>query len=151
MKENQSNEAIKDLNKTLKIFQMNIEYDAEDANSYYLLANTLVKLGYLKKEETYFKEALQNYNKAIELSPQNPIYLGSRCELYVYIQENDLAAKDLSTLKQLPENDDRMTAKYVKNLVRKFENKITTYTEPFEELVEKDSTIVPLGQADEPN
>jgi len=60
-----------DFESAMGIIQTVIEHDCENAHAYFLRGN--IKL---KKEE--IQSAIEDYNKAIELNPDNPIYYVSR-------------------------------------------------------------------------
>ena len=68
----------------------------EEAESYKVKANELVK-------EKKFNDAIQNYTKAIELVPDNPIYYSNRSMAYLRVESFGYALEDASKAIELDE------------------------------------------------
>ena len=121
---NQDKRAIKKLQDELALYDMNIEDYPEDANPYYMKAGALVKLAkYAENSTTYLTQALENYNKAIELEPENPLYLVDRGKLYMEANEPSLALADITEVKKLGETKD-IVGIYVKNTLNDIEQEL---------------------------
>lgn len=113
-----NSKTIKKLQDELELYDMNIEADAEDHNSYYMKAKTLVKLGTEKQDSSYYKEALESYRKAIEIAPEEALYPVDRAKLYINnLGETYLALQDIRKLQELPESEG-ITGVYIKNTLR---------------------------------
>lgn len=102
---NDNNKVIERLNDELELYDMNIEDDHDDANSYFMKAGVLVKLAtHAQGNGSYYDQALDCYNKAIELEGNNPLYLADRAKLYINNLGNaNLAAVDIKTIEALPQ------------------------------------------------
>jgi len=118
----EKSERVEELNKKLtnydKIIARNLEKKRESASVYYEKANILVELlQFIKDESRLIKEALECYDSAIRLAPKKSIYLADRSKLHVLLGNNELAVKDIRTLKNLPEDNNYVLATYIKNTV----------------------------------
>ena len=114
----QNSKALERLEGELELYNMGIEDDAEDANSYYMKAGVLLKLANYKQGNGSYEQALECYNKAIEIEGDNPLYLVDRSKLYAtYFKDASLALRDIESVLSLPESEG-VTGIYIKNTLR---------------------------------
>jgi tetratricopeptide (TPR) repeat protein len=90
-----------DLLNKIKLADRCIIIDAEDHNSYYVKAVALIELWQLTKEASYFESAIDSYTGAINLAPDNALYLCDRGKAYHSRGKDDLAEPDLISARKL--------------------------------------------------
>jgi len=91
----------------------------DKADAYYMKAGALVKLGDLVDVDemgAYYNEALDSYNAAVNLEPENPLCLIDRAKLYSKLQMYEQAAGDISLVQKLSIGKD-IEGLYVTNIL----------------------------------
>ena len=92
---------IAELEGDLELCNGAIEDDAEDANSYYLKAGTLTALAKLRGEVYSTQQALDCYNKAVELDPEIALYRADRSNLLARTGNTEAAVEDIRVISSL--------------------------------------------------
>jgi tetratricopeptide (TPR) repeat protein len=69
----------------LQFYQDNIEEDSNDHGAYYGIGITYVKMGEETGDASYYAKAVAEFNKAIHLKSDNPLYYADRSKAYILI------------------------------------------------------------------
>jgi hypothetical protein len=108
-------EIIIELQQDIRSLERMSKRHPDNSNIYYMKAGAFVKLAELTNNSNYRNEALGQYNKAIELSPQSAMYLIDRIKLYLLMDKPNLAIEELALVKKAPSTENAVTDMYVRN------------------------------------
>ena len=81
------------------------ETDDKTADMYYAKARKLDALWELTKLDEDYKQAIESYNKAIDIDGEKPSYYVDRSKLYAANGEPQLAIKDLTIIQELKDRN----------------------------------------------
>jgi tetratricopeptide (TPR) repeat protein len=87
--------------KAIELYSEAIDLDPDFVDPYYWRAGVYSNLGYANKDQalTFFKKAIKDYNKVVQLNPQNFFYawaFSGRGDVYQKLNDKKLAIKDYS-------------------------------------------------------
>lgn len=110
---------ITELEKNIEKYDRLIKRNPGSSNSYHLKAEALVEIGKLKgNDQEYYTQALKCYNTAIEIDPENALYVADRMKLHVTMGKPELAVEDMRKIKELPEGDGGVLDLYMENTMQ---------------------------------
>ncbi len=109
------------LKNEIKVCNDTLKEDSKDEQAYNLKGKALVKLAELTgdatQKSTYQQQALECYNKAITLNPNNAVYLVDRSKLHILMNNPELAAKDIIAAQEALSFDGALDM-YVNNTIK---------------------------------
>lgn len=115
-------DTVESLKAEIGLYDRTIKRHSDDHNTVSLKADALMKIFQLTGEETYLNEALNCYNLAIRIAPENVLYIVNRATCYINLKQNDLASADLEKAKSLlPTLDDVVVSAHIRSEVEKIE------------------------------
>jgi tetratricopeptide (TPR) repeat protein len=126
MKSNKQSNADRELKKLqddLEFCNMAIEMSPDDDNAHYNKGEVLRKMSLF--DESYVNKALDSYNQAINLNPENVLALCDRSKLLVKMGKGDAAINDLKLVRELTISEKSVIAIYARNVLKEldqFEN-----------------------------
>lgn len=118
------NEEINKIEDEIKTYDLGIKFNPNKGISYYKKGEALVREYSQTKNSSQLSEALECYDKCIELEPKSQLYLAERSKLHVEMGNPELAVEDIRKIKELQssnhssQNDSPVIAMYVSNTVR---------------------------------
>ena len=112
------------IKKAIKIWDRSLAEDPLAHESHREKATLFFELYELTKKSKYLNDALECYNKAIELCPNNVLYIIRRAKIYVLIDKNK-ARLDLEKVKTTDLGTNRLTIMYVNNFISQLESQLT--------------------------
>lgn len=77
-------------------YEKNLLKNPKNDNCYYVMAGEYLQLYILDPDMSLLDKALNSYNKALEISTENKLYLVNRAKLHLLMSNFGLAIKDLS-------------------------------------------------------
>ncbi|MDF2966172.1 MAG: hypothetical protein K0Q51_1560 [Rickettsiaceae bacterium] len=107
-----------DLESEVKSYDRLLRRRPNEHNVHYAKAGVLVKLGEITGDKSFYERALESYNKAIELSTQNVLYLSDRSKLHIIMERPDLATQDIIEIRNSPRMANKVYDMYANKTVQ---------------------------------
>jgi len=107
----------------MQFYQDHIEEDGKDHGAYYGLGIIYVKMGEETGDTSYYLKALTEFNNAIQLKSDNPLYYADRSKTYILIKEYENAARDIHMIESLPLLKG-VRAIYIRNVITEVTDKL---------------------------
>jgi tetratricopeptide (TPR) repeat protein len=113
-----ANRQVLELEQDIRGYDRVIRRHPEDDNAHYLKAEALIKMAEVTGDESYFSKALEYYNKAISLSPQNALYLAARSKLHIKAGNHEDAVTDIIDAQRSPISGNKVLDTHTKHMIK---------------------------------